>query len=443
MELYEEVENKKKSKIPMIIGICIGILIIIIISIIGAIVYLQSTVLTIKLDNQVNHDIEKILYITGDENSQQIYIPIREVAKFFNYEGYRGDYILKSEDTTKCYVKGENEIAMFTKDSNILVKISEDSDYEYINLKEKVFEKDGELYTSIEGIEQAFNILFEYDLQKNKINIYTMEYLYQAYTAALGITGSEETGTVSELFSDKKAIFQDMIIIIKNNQYGVISASTGNLLLEMKYEEIKYLPITSDFFVKSNGKYGVLGKDGSIKIKMIYDEIKTMDNQNELYLVKKNNLYGVVDKNGKTIIEPIYPQIGIDISKYQQNGIQNQYVLLDEIIPIKNSDGLWGIFNTKGEKIKDFEFTELGCNSVKEASAFPALVIPAYNIIIVGKDDHYNLMTTSGEVLISSYVLNSVYIKLNVETGENRFYMSYNNNDKVLNIEDWLASIGR
>ena len=443
MELYEEVENRKKSKIPMIIGICIGILIIIIVSIIGTIIYLQSTVLTIKLDNQINHDIEKILYITGDENSQQIYIPIREIAKYFNYEDYRGDYISKSEDTTKCYVKSENEIAMFTKDSNILVKINGNSDYEYINLKEKVFEKDGELYTSIEGIEQAFNILFEYDLQKNKINIYTMEYLYQAYATALGITGSEETGTVSELFSDKKAIFQDMIIIIKNNQYGVISASTGNLLLETKYEDIKYLPTTSDFLVKSNGKYGILGKDVSIKIKMIYDEIKTMDNQNELYLVKKNNLYGVVDKSGKTIIEPIYPQIGIDISKYQQNGIQNQYVLLDEIIPIKNSDGLWGIFNTKGEKIKDFEFSELGCNSVKEASAFPALVIPAYKIIIVKKDDHYNLMTTSGEVLISSYVLNSVYIKLNVETGENRFYMSYNNNDKVINIEDWLASIGR
>ena len=309
MELYEEVENRKKSKIPMIIGICIGILIIIIVSIIGTIIYLQSTVLTIKLDNQVNHDIEKTLYITGDENSQQIYIPIREIAKYFNYEDYRGDYISKSEDTTKCYVKSENEIAMFTKDSNILVKINGNSDYEYINLKEKVFEKDGELYTSIEGIEQAFNILFEYDLQKNKINIYTMEYLYQAYATALGITGSEETGTVSELFSDKKAIFQDMIIIIKNNQYGVISASTGNLLLETKYEKIKYLPTTSDFFVKSNGKYGVLSKDGSIKIKMIYDEIKTMDNQNELYLVKKNNLYGVVDKSGKTIIDPIYPQI--------------------------------------------------------------------------------------------------------------------------------------
>lgn len=52
-------------------------------------------------------------------------------------------------------------------------------------------------------------------------------------------------------------------------------------------------------------------------------------------------------------------------------------------------------------------------------------------------------MTSSGEVLIPSYILNSVYIKLNTETGENKFYMSYNNNEKVINVVDWLASIGR
>ena len=37
-----------------------------------------------------------------------------------------------------------NEIAMFTKDSTDLVKTSGDSNYEYLTLKEKVFEKDGE-----------------------------------------------------------------------------------------------------------------------------------------------------------------------------------------------------------------------------------------------------------------------------------------------------------
>ena len=117
--------------------------------------------------------------------------------------------------------------------------------------------------------------------------------------------------------------------------------------------------------------------------------------------------------------------------------------MLDEIIPVKNSDGIWGIFNIKGEKIKDFEFSKIGCNSVKESDSFPALEIQGYKIIIVGKDNHYNLMTLKGEVLISSYVLDTVYIKINAETGENKFYMSYNNNEKVVNIEDWLTSIGR
>lgn len=79
-----------------------------------------------------------------------------------------------------------------------------------------------------------------------------------------------------------------------------------------------------------------------------------MDNQNELYLVKQNNLYGVIDTKGKTIISPEYKQIGIDISKFTQNGIENQYVLLNKIIPVKNNQDLWGIFDIKGQISKRF-----------------------------------------------------------------------------------------
>lgn len=438
MELYEDVGNEKKSKLPMIIGICIAVLVIITIAIIFAIIYLEKNIMTIKLDGQANSNIEKILYITGEENNQKLYIPIRGIAKFLGYEDYRGDYKVKSEDSTKCYVKNEYEIAMFTQDSDILIKTRGDSDYEYITLDEKVFEKDGELYTTPKGIEQAFNTLFDYDLAKNKIEIYTMDYLNK-FWASNNI--KNETETLSEEFSDKKAIFQDMMIIIKDKKYGVIKASTGQSILENKYEEIKYLPATSDFLVKSNEKYGIMGSDASVKARITYDEIKIMDNQNGLYLVKQNNLYGVIDINGKVIIEPAYKQIGIDIEKYKQNGIENQYVLLDEIIPLKNTEDLWGIFNIKGEKIKDFEFTAIGCNSVKEANSFPAIVIPSYKIIIVKKDENYNLITLSGEELIPSYILDSVYIKSNTETGENKFFMTYNNNEK--SVEEYLTSIGR
>ena len=54
MELYEEEKNEKKSKLPMIIGICIVILIIMVIAIIYGIIYLKSTVITININGVRN-----------------------------------------------------------------------------------------------------------------------------------------------------------------------------------------------------------------------------------------------------------------------------------------------------------------------------------------------------------------------------------------------------
>lgn len=443
MELYEEVDNKKKSKLPMIIGISLTVLIILIIVIIGTIIYLKQSVMQITVNGQNKNEIEKLLYIPEDDNTK-LYIPIRAIAKYLNYNDFRGDYKIKSEDSTKCYVKNENEIAMFTKDSDTLVKTRGESDYEYVKLEEKVLEKDGELYTTPSGIEKAFNTLFEYNANKKNINIYTMDYLNKMYASKLKIDG--ETVKLSEEYSDQKAIFEGLIIVIKNNIYGVVDVESGNPILEFKYEDIKYLPATSDFLVKSNNKYGVIGKDTSIKVRTVYDEIKIMDNQNELYLVKQNNLYGVIDTKGKTIISPEYKQIGIDISKFTQNGIENQYVLLNKIIPVKNNQDLWGMFDIKGQLVKDFIFTGIGCSSSnlsKIANSYPAVVIPSYQVIIVEKDKHYNIITTSGEELIPTYVLETIYLKTNTETGENTFYMAYNNNEKVMSVEEWLASTGR
>lgn len=446
MELYQEVEAPKKSKTTMIIGICIAVLLIMTFAIIFGIIYLKDSVMKITIDKQQNNEIEKIIYIT-EEDGQKLYFPIRAMAKYLNYEDYRGDYKIKSEDSTKCYVKNEYETAMFTKNSDILIKTRGDSDYEYVTLDEKVFEKDGELYTTPQGIEKAFNTSIQYDLEKKRISIFTMQYLNEIYASALKINiddnNNSESERLSEEFSDKKAIFEEMMIIIKDNKYGVISADTGKPILELKYEEIRYLPATSDFLVKSDGKYGIIGKDASSKVKTVYDDIKIMDNQEGLYLVKQNDLYGVINTNGKIIIGIEYKQIGINSEQYKQNGVENQYVLLDGIIPIKNSENLWGIFNVKGEKIKDFEFEKVGCDQTKESNLYPAVVIPSYKILVVGKDKHYNLITSSGEELIPSYILDSVYMKTNTETGENNFYMTYNENEKTINVEEWLTSIGR
>lgn len=436
MELYEEnyINNKKKSKLPMIIGISIAILVIITIVLIYGIIYLKSTVTKISLDGADASSLETIFYIEETENGSELYIPIRKIAQYLGYEDYSGDYKYKSEDKNKCYVKNEYEIAMFTLDSNIIVKTRGDSDYEYVEIDQKVFEKDGDLYTTIDGIKKAFNVEFIYDSENKNIDIYTMDYLVQFYSTRLKLEKYEAS------FTDKKAIFENMLIVKgENNQYGVVEASTGKSILETKYDLVTYLSNTTDFLVKSNGKYGIVTKEAEIKVKIAYDEIKIMDNEHGLYLVKVNNLYGVINTEGNVIIQPEYQQIGISTSSFTQNGIESQYIILDELIPIKNNN-LWGFFDLEGKQITEFEYTGLGCTTSKVGSSYPVLVVPSYKIIVVQKDKLYNLMKTDGRVLIETYVLDSVYMKTNAETGENKFYMTFNGN--TLDIEEKMSELG-
>ena len=147
MELYNEDDFvKKKSKVPLIIGICIGVLILITAIIIYMIMYLQGTVYKITLDGVTTSDLEEIFYIEGSEDAPEtmkLYIPIRKIASFLGYADYNGDYKNKSEDNTKCYVENEYETVVFTQDSNEIFKTRGNSDYEIIQLDEKVFSKDG------------------------------------------------------------------------------------------------------------------------------------------------------------------------------------------------------------------------------------------------------------------------------------------------------------
>ena len=430
MELYDEEKEQKKSKVPMIIWICIVILVILTIVVVVEIMQLKKTITKINIDGIRNTEIEKIFYIESTEEGTKLYIPILKMAGFLGYDGYNGDYKIISEDKTKCHVTSENEIAMFSLDSDILVKITEDSENEYVKLDEPVFELNNELYTTIDGIQKAFNILFTYDAEFKNIDIYSMNFLVEYYATALQLEN------YSTEFVDQKAIFEDMIIIEENKKYGVINAKTGDAILEAKYEEIGYLPTTSEFLVKSNGKYGVVTKEASIMIKNVYDEIKSMDNQNGLYLVKQNDTYGVVDIKGNVIIEAEYNQIGINIDNYSQNGVENKYVLLDEIISIQNQEGLWAFFDINGKKVTDFKYTGIGCPSTSATNSYPVLVIPSYKIIVVQNDKKYKLVSIDGEEITPG--VDSVYLKPDSKTGENKFFMT--NNGKTLGVEEVLTS---
>ena len=98
MELYYENLEQKKSKVPIIIGICVVVFILLTVLIIAGIVYLKSSIRTINIDGISNAKIEELLHIESSEDGEYLCFPIIDMAQYLNYEGFTGDYKYKSED---------------------------------------------------------------------------------------------------------------------------------------------------------------------------------------------------------------------------------------------------------------------------------------------------------------------------------------------------------
>lgn len=444
MELYyeEEKQTKKKSKAPIFIGIFIILLVLLTTIIFYAIMYIKTSILKVKINGVSQNDFGKLVQMTTtSDNKTEMYFPIRKIAKYFGYSDYAGDYSTKSEDSTKCYVDNGEEIALFTVSSNTIIISRDGFPIEQVEIDKKVVEKDGELYTTEDGIEKAFNIIFEYAEDTKTINIYTLDYLVTAYLQQYKL--DEKNGP--ETISDKKAILEGLLIYQtddSNKKYGVMNVSTGKNVLEAKYDLISYFPYSSQFLVESNGKYGMTDASGKIKLKVAYDEIKICDNELGLYLVKENNLYGIVKTTGDVLLSSSFQQIGVDSNSFKENRLENQYILVNELIPVKYNN-MWGFYNTKGERITDFSFVDVGCKESKVTNTYPVVEIPSLNLIVVKTDKtSYNLINRKGTIKIGA-PLNTVYLKTDASTGKNTYYMTYGGtSDITKDIEEFFASMG-
>lgn len=432
-ESFQNREEKKKKNITTIILIAIILLVIIIISIAAYLVYLQNSTLKLALNGQQNEKIKQMLVF---ENDGTIYVPIKEISSYLGYESYNGEYSDKSEEPSKCYVQSENEVANFSLGSNKIYKLDlskNESNYEYIYTKKPVKAINGVLYTTTEGLEQAFNVSFQYNQDNNRIYIYTLPYLVESYTSRVLDFGYTE---ISSEFVNQKTILQDMIVVSKENKkYGVIDLQ-GNSIIEPKYDNITYLPNTGDFLVETNKKVGILSKSKETKVQIIYDSIQLMDSDAGLYVAKKDNKYGVIDIKGNIKIYIENDEIGIDISKFTQNNIKNNYLLADNLIPVRK-DKSWGLYDKNGKQVVDFEYDSFGYIASSNKDALNLLVIPNYNVVVACKNKKYTLINSSGNQLFGA-VADDIY--MTISGGERHYYIAVN--DQKMDAEAYLDSKG-
>lgn len=433
-ESFQNKEEKKKKRTTRIILIAIILVVIIIIAIISYLMYIQSTVMRLTIDGQANEKLKSLLVFESDGT---IYAPIKEIAAYFGYDSFNGEYSEKSEVQSKCYVQSENEIANFELGQSKIYKLDltkRNTDYEYEYIKKPVKAINGVLYISTEGLEKAFNISFDYNQETNRITIYTMPYLYKYYANTIldyGYTSLDNT------FVNQKAILDNYLIVSKDDkQQGVIKVD-GTTILEPKYDSITYLINTSDFLVENNKKVGIMSANSETKVRIMYDNIEIMDSDLGLYVVKQDNKYGVIDVRGTIKIYIENDEIGIDISKFSQNNIKNKYILADNLIPVKKDD-LWALYDKNGNQLTDYKYDSFGYIASNNRETVNLLVIPNYNVLVACRNEKYTLINAFGSELIAT-VADDIYMTINGAEGKH-YYIAIN--DKRVDAEEWMDSNG-
>lgn len=430
-------ENKKKDnskKFSRIILILIAVLLVAIISIFGVIVYIQNKTLKLYIDGSINDKVKEMMVI---DNDGTIYFPVKDIASYLGYQSYNGEYTDKSEDASKCYIQNDDEIANFVLNSNKIYKLTlenSDGNYDYYYATKPVKAMNGKLYITSDALENAFNLSFSYNADTNRVYIYTMPYLIQSYQSKVLDYGYEK---ISDNYTNEKAILNSMLVVTKNQGkiYAVIDTK-GNAVIEAKYDNIEYLPNSGDFLVQSNNKVGVISAKRETKIQLLYDSLELIDSDTGLYIAKKDNKYGVIDSKGNIKVYIEYDQIGIDNTKFQQNGIKNRYLLDNGMIPARK-DKYWGAFDKNGKQMINFEYDSFGYIASSNKEAINLLLVPDYNLIVVCQNKKYGLINSSGEIVIRP-VLDDVYMI--ISSGKKYYYM--NANDKKYNIEEFFDEQG-
>lgn len=428
-ESFQSKEEKKKKRITKMILVAIIVVVVLIIAIISYLMYIQSTVMKLFVNGQENEKLKSILVFEEDGT---IYAPIKEIAAYFGYDSFNGEYSEKSEQQSKCYVQNENEVANFELGENKIYKLDlskKDGDYEYVYLKKPVKAINGVLYVTTEGLEKAFNISFDYQQENNRITIYTLPYLYQFYASRVLDYGYAE---LSKEFVNQKAILNDQLIVEKvKGQYGVINTE-GTAILEAKYNNITYLPTIGDFLVENNKKVGIMSAGRETKVEIIYDSIELMDADSGLYVVKRDNRYGVIDIRGNVKIYIENDEIGMDISKFEQNNIKSKYILAGNLIPVRKDD-LWALYDKSGNQVTEYKYDRLGYIASNNREALNLLVIPNYNVVVALKDEKYTLINSSGNEIIAT-VADDIY--MTITGGEKHYYITVN--DQRIDAEEWM-----
>lgn len=445
----EEIEKNSKHKKNVMLSIIVCVIImIVLIALIIYIRYVDSRTLKLFVDNK-QLSIPSDFYIVEDNKR---YVNLDELSGFLGYDYTKGVYNLYNEDDDSCYMQNKFETIAISSGKNkfekyitlvqeetigdIPVTSKSDSGYcESFTIDEPAKFIDGSIYIYDEYIPKMFNVSLKWT--EYRIYFYTLEYniaLAQKTISKMGYT------EMSGYYENIRAIADGYAIVGNNTKvYGVVSLNNESEIISIKYDDIKYVQNTEEFYVTvADGTMGLMSSKGQTIIPPTeYEDISLLDEQNQLYLVEKNNEYGVLSRNGDVIAYAENDEIGYDVSKFNTEYLGNDLLWFNKCIPVRKN-GKYGLYNKDGEnelllQINYEGFGYLSSESKSSGNQQSVLVIPGsvgIEGIVIKYNDLYGIYDVNEERIVLTCVFTKIYSI--TKSGNTKYYIEYNGQEMDL-----------
>lgn len=436
-------KKEQKSKARMYILIALVISVVLLLVLLMLLVMLGSATpkkLTLSIDGTETQYAQGTFMIENDN----VYVSLKDIASLVGYRYNDGAYKQYTEDKTRCYLENDNEVVAYTLGEDKLYKTLNDGNIQYSEFKmsEPVKSKEAKLYINSTGLSVGCNLSFSYDKNTNKITINTLPKLYSIYSE--NVEKGQYTGVegIDDDFENQKAMLKGMLIVkstIKGEvKYGVISLDGKNTYLGIKYDEIKYIENSQEFLVRGDKKYGIMTKNGNQKVALEYDQIEILDGINNLYYAVKDGKKCILDKNGNVLSGSFYDDIGVNTTFFPKDNIENNMLLYDNCIPVKQGDK-WGLIDVKGNIIASIRFDGLGyVEADTKTNTNNILLIEDKSGIIANRNGKYGIIDMNGDS-ITPFVFDRIYTE---KTGDKSvYYLEFDGQIQELN--DYIKKLER
>ncbi|PIB35871.1 hypothetical protein BFP72_10930 [Reichenbachiella sp. 5M10] len=127
------------------------------------------------------------------------------------------------------------------------------------------------------------------------------------YDSKMQLLKSDGESSLRENYDEIEfQMFAPGVTFRNGSTWGYYDLESEKLIVPQEYEEIKAYYGGHTIIVKSEGKYGLINKEGEVIQKPIYDEVKATTDG---VLIIQDGKYGLFDKKGNEIFPLIYDSI--------------------------------------------------------------------------------------------------------------------------------------